>query len=40
MRRSKLSKKTSRKMFKNTAGRENVHAKNFKVSVMRGGIRL
>lgn len=36
-RRSKLSRKTSRKLFRNRAG---AHPKNFAPMPMRGGIRL
>lgn len=38
MRRSKMGRKQSRRLFRKTAGRG--HIKNFRTGPMRGGIRL
>lgn len=41
MRRSRMSRRSSRRLFSRTAGNQRVHPKNMRSSVpMRGGIRL
>lgn len=40
MYRSKMSMRSSKSLFRNTAGAQHVHRKNFSLMPMRGGIRL